>query len=74
MAEAASGESRVETQVQQVMRALADRGNLGVTPGELEDAVRESIAGLQGAPVQDFVPLLVERRLREQLRNRARAG
>lgn len=71
MSEAASGESRVEMQVQQVLRALADRGNLGVAPHELEEAVRDRVAGWQGAPVQDFVPLLVERRLREQVQNPA---
>lgn len=73
MSEAASGESRVETQVQQVMRALAEGGTLGVAAHELEGAVRETIAGWREAPVQDFVPLLVERRLREQLLDRARA-
>lgn len=74
MSEGSSGESRVETQVQQVLRALGERADLGVAPDELEGAVRESVGGWQEAPVQDFVPLLVERRLRERFRDRARAG
>lgn len=74
MSEDATGQSRIEAQVQQVMRALTDQGDLPVGPDELEREVRGRVTDWQDARVQDFVPLFVERRLREELGGRSRAS
>ncbi len=66
MSEESTGPSRVETQVQQVMRALSDRGTPPVATAELERVVRARVADWQGASVQAFVPLFVERHVREE--------
>jgi hypothetical protein len=60
-------QQRLETQVQQVLRALADRGDVNLPADQLEQAVRDALAELREAPVQDFVVLLAERMVRQRL-------
>lgn len=38
-----------------------------VQPDILDAAVREEHSRFQGSPIRDFIPLLVEKRVREQL-------
>jgi hypothetical protein len=72
MSEGSTDASRIETQVQQVVRALSDRGTPPVATDELERVVRARVADWQGVSVQAFVPLFVERHVREEFGARAR--
>lgn len=66
-------QDRVEAQVRRVMKAFEGRADVAVESDELERAVRGTLAQWRQAPVQDFVPVLAERSVREQLRGRSQS-
>jgi len=58
--------ARESTAIQQIRRRLATEGNS--RPAAVEYAVDQALARFAGAPIRDYVPLLVERFARESLR------
>ena len=60
----------VEEQVSHVADRLVDDFAGLVEDGEVRSLVTEAYAGLSHAPVQQFVPVLVDRSVRQRLRAR----
>lgn len=57
------GDEQVARTIDRLSARFADR----IEPTALEARVRERFASLAGAPVQEFVPILVEREIRCEL-------
>ncbi|MBO3744786.1 hypothetical protein J5X84_01810 [Streptosporangiaceae bacterium NEAU-GS5] len=54
--------------IKDVIRRLTDTFTRTHTPTEVEEAVMTAYDGFDGRPVRDFIPLLVERIVKDQLR------
>lgn len=64
-ADGPTAESRALEQVSERLRS-----DYGLTPDEVDAAIAEALAAYAGRPVRDFVPILVERQVRERLGRR----
>jgi hypothetical protein len=62
-----SGGGREQVAIEHVIGALSERYAEEVPPEQVEAAVRESQETYADAPIRDFVPILVERDVRETL-------
>jgi hypothetical protein len=59
---------RVDHEINLVVTRLAERFHDPQVELALQAPVRSQFAQFEGAPVQDFVPVFVERRVRTELR------
>ena len=59
---------RVDHEINLVVSRLAERFHDPEAEPALQAPVRSQFAQFEGAPVQDFVPVFVERRVRTELR------
>lgn len=65
-----AGEARALAQVAERLRA-----DYGLSAAQVDAAIAEALSAFAGRPVRDFVPILVERRIRERLgRSRVSSG
>ena len=61
---------RVETVKARLQDELVDEGGRPAEPGDVEEVVDAKAQALADAPVQEFVPLLIEHQARDELRRR----
>ncbi|CAI9400729.1 three-helix bundle dimerization domain-containing protein [Nocardioides sp. T2.26MG-1] len=64
----ADGPTAEARALEQVSERL--RSDFGLTADEVDAAIAEALAAYAGRPVRDFVPILVERQVRERLGRR----
>ena len=62
-------EERERVALEHVTAAVSEEVAADHTPEEVEQAVEKAAQRYEGAAVRDFVPLLVEREVREDLRD-----
>jgi len=60
-------ENPLSERIQDAQRRLADEFSAYVSPQDVERLAMESLQPFRNAPVQDFVPLFVERETRQRL-------
>jgi hypothetical protein len=61
---------RVETVKARLQDELVDEHGHPAEPGDVEEVVDAKAQALADAPVQEFVPLLIEHQARDELRQR----
>ena len=70
MVENTSDDMRVETVKQRLQEDLVDEQGRPAAPADIERVVTAKAESLSDAPVQEFVPLLIEHQARDELRQR----
>jgi hypothetical protein len=70
MSEQNSYDKRVEIVKQRLQNELVDDKGRPVEPGEVDSVVDATAESLASAPVQEFVPLLIEHQATDELRQR----
>src|SRR5262245_56542271 len=68
MTEHAAVDRRVDAVTRRLQDDLVDGRGLPAEPGEVERVVDEAAKSFADAPVQEFVPLLIEHQARDELR------